>query len=129
LEHGLVVSLTESSGSWQIPATLYVGANRSDDGVYNTNLMINSSAKNYVTNLGLGWYLPSIDELGLLYYNRYTVQKALRAGNHTLLSINDHYWSSTEDNFNNAQVFTFRQGFANYYYKTQAGLLRGIRAF
>jgi len=85
LEHGLIVALTESSFAWQTTATL-VNANRTEDGAYNTNLMIGSPAKTYITSLGAGWYLPSIDELGLLYYNRYRVQKGLRVGANTLLS-------------------------------------------
>jgi hypothetical protein len=128
LEHGLIVSLTESTAAWQTTASL-VNANRTEDGVFNTNLMTNSPAKNYISSLGAGWYLPSIDELVFLFYNRFTVQKALRAGGNTLLSINTSYWSSTEDGVSGAWFF---YSYFGYYYNTSKSsncLVRGVRAF
>jgi hypothetical protein len=131
LEHGLIVALTESTAAWQTTATL-VGADRSEDGAYNTNLMTNSPAKDYIVSLGSGWYLPSIDELGLLYFNRYSAQKGLRLGGHTLLSNYAYYWSSTEFLINNAYRFSFfndvptgntdKTNSFNYF-------VRGVRAF
>ena len=109
LEHGLIVALTESTAAWQTSATL-VNANRTEDGAYNTNLMTNSPAKTYIQTLGAGWYLPSIDELGLLYYNRFSAQKGLRAG------------------ANN--VFSFHYGYIGpSYLKTEMSNVRGVRAF
>jgi hypothetical protein len=128
LEHGLIVSLTESTAAWQTTASL-VNANRTEDGVFNTNLMTNSPAKNYISSLGAGWYLPSIDELALLYYNRFTVQKALRAGSNTLLSANTTFWSSTEDAPDNAWFFRFYYGDPNITYKLNNNTVRGVRAF
>ena len=128
LEHGLIVALTESTAQWQSSATL-VNANRTEDGAFNTALMTNSPAATYITGLGAGWYLPSIDELGLLYYNRYSVQKALRAGGSTLLSNTAHYWSSTEYGASNAYSFYFYGGYANYNTKTVTSTVRGVRAF
>jgi len=111
LEHGLIVALTESTAQWQSSATL-VNANRTEDGAFNTALMTNSPAATYIAGLGAGWYLPSIDELGLLYYNRYSVQKALRAGGSTLLSNTANYWSSTEYSATIAYSFHFNLGYA-----------------
>ena len=102
LEHGLIVSKTESSAVWQASGTL-TGADRTEDGSYNTGLMTSSAAATYVTGLTAGgntdWYLPSIDELELLRDSRFSTNKALRAGGFTLLltSLGD-YWSSTEYN-------------------------------
>ena len=62
LEHGLIVSPTESTAKWQTIATL-VNADRSWDGAYNTSLMTGSPAASYISSLGPNWYLPSIDEL------------------------------------------------------------------
>ncbi|WP_374400680.1 ubiquitin-like protein [Flavobacterium sp.] len=128
LEHGLIVALTESTAQWQSSATL-VNANRTEDGAFNTALMTNSPAATYIAGLGAGWYLPSIDELGLLYYNRYSVQKALRAGGSTLLSSTAGYWSSTEYTAAYAYLFDFYVGYANINNKTVTGTVRGVRAF
>jgi len=129
LEHGLIVALTESTPlAWQSTSSL-VNANRSEDGSYNTNLMTNSPAKNYIATLGTGWYLPSIDELALLFYNRFTVQKALRAGNNTLLSNLDYYWSSLEYDVNNAYLFYSYGINANNNNKSGTYKVRGIKAF
>ena len=130
LEHGLIVALTEqvTTKKWQNTGVL-VNANRTEDGVYNTPLMTDSPAATYIATLGTGWYLPSIDELGKLYYNRYYVQKALRAGGNTLLSSTANYWSSTEYNASIAYFFNFFNGYADYLYKTNAYSVRGVRAF
>ena len=64
-EHGLIAALTEGSEWWQTTSA-NVNANRSEDGAYNTSLMTNSPAASYVTGLGAGWYVPSIDELILI---------------------------------------------------------------
>ena len=128
LEHGLIVALTESTAAWQTSPTL-VNANRTEDGAYNTTLMTGSPAATYITSLGAGWYLPSIDELGLLYYNRYSAQKGLRAGSHTLLSNTAFYWSSAESDANLAYLFYFHNGYADNYNKLNTYTVRGVRAF
>jgi hypothetical protein len=128
LEHGLIVALTESTAAWQTSPTL-VNANRTEDGAYNTTLMTGSPAATYITSLGAGWYLPSIDELGLLYYNRYSAQKGLRAGSHTLLSNTAFYWSSTEYLPTDAWTFGFYSGDAGIYYKLNTYSVRAVRAF
>lgn len=128
LEHGLIVALTESTAKWQTTGTL-VNANRTEDGAYNTNLMKNSSAKTYIVSLGAGWYLPSIDELALLYYNRYSAQKGLRAGGNTLLSNTASYWSSTEYDPTAAYYFYFNGGYGSDFSKTATFTVRGVRAF
>lgn len=128
LEHGLIVALTESTNQWQSTSTL-VNANRTEDGVYNTGLMTSSPAATYIATLGTGWYLPSIDELGLLYYNRYSAQKGLRAGGNTLLSNTAYYCSSTEYSATNAYLFTFNGGSVFNGAKTGTYTVRGVRAF
>ena len=128
LEHGLVVSKTESTAVWQASST-FTNANRTEDGSYNTTLMTSSAAATYVTSLGAGWYLPSIDELNLLYYNRYSAQKGLRAGSFTLLSAINNYWSSTEYDTGNAYFFYFTGGYSTGGSKNNTFSVRGVRAF
>lgn len=109
-QHGLIVSKTESTGTWS--GSTIVGANKTSDGAFNTNLMpAGSTAKTWVTALGAGWYLPSFDELSILWHNRFHVNNST-AGGVTLLS-NAIYWSSTEYNANYAFVFYFNIGNAN----------------
>ncbi len=129
LEHGLVVSLTESGPlRWQTTSTL-VNANRTEDGAYNTNLMTDSPAAAYVATLGAGWYIPSLDEFVLLFTNRYNVQKALRAAGETLLSYTFNFWTSTETYQTNALIFNGAFGFAEQRLKTDAHPVRAIRSF
>lgn len=80
LEHGLIVSLTESTAMWHT-VNVVVNANSTWDGASNTALMLNSPAKNYVLSLGGGWYLPSVDELMKLFYNRFTFIHFSGSGN------------------------------------------------
>jgi trimeric autotransporter adhesin len=127
LEHGLIVSKTESTAVWQVTRTT-TNADRTEDGTYNTGLMTGSAAATYIGTLGSGWYLPSIDELGLLNFNRYTAQKGLRAGGFTLLSTSAGYWSSTEDDLTQAFIFIF--GFAGQSTnKNNSYTVRGVRSF
>lgn len=129
LEHGLIVSTIQGSSiAWQTSGTL-VNANRSWDGNYNTSLMTDSPAKNFIATLGSNWYLPSIDELEKLYRNRYYVQKGLQANGYTLLTNMANYWSSTEFNDTNAYYFYFTNGYAVASSKTIQLSLVGIKAF
>ena len=128
-QHGLIVNKNESTAVWQATATL-TNATRTEDGAYNTGLMLNSPAATYVTSLGTGWYLPSIDELALLYYNRFSVNKALRAGGFTLLSTIGTYWSSTERASTRAFFLFFYTGFIDATNKVNHTYsVRAVRTF
>ena len=128
LEHGLIVSLTEPSHAWQTTNTL-VNANRSEDGAFNTAQMTSSPAASYVSSLGAGWYIPSIDELNILYNNRYYANKALRLGGYTLISRTGSYWSSTENTSNTVfGLFSFTGTFLQLN-KSDTFVVRAIRAF
>ncbi len=130
-EHGLIVALTESATTmyWQAPYS-FVNANRTEDGAYNTALMTNSPAATYIATLtGTGWYLPSIGELALLDDNMYSAQKGLRAGNHTLISMTTHYWSSTEESLGEAYAREFANDDDGPYVKGNNWKARGVKAF
>jgi hypothetical protein len=130
LEHGLVVALTESYGQWQTTGTL-VNANRTWDGAYNTALMTGSPISNYITTLGAGWYIPSIDELAKLYHNHLELNKALFTGGNSLLLSSGFYWSSTESRalFSSANVINFGSNSVSPRNKTYAYKSRGVKAF
>jgi uncharacterized protein (TIGR02145 family) len=105
---GFLVSKTQTTDAWQNPSSS-VGANRQEDGAYNTDLMVNSPAKNWIeSNYGIGWYLPSIDEFLLLWANRFPVNKTLRAGGHDLLLYNGNYWTSRESSSSAANYIQFQ---------------------
>jgi hypothetical protein len=127
-QHGLIVNKTESTAAWQATGGILTNANRTEDGTFNTALMSSSAAATYATGLGAGWYLPSIDELALLYYNRFTTNKALRTGGFTLLSTSD-YWSSTENSALGAYNFSFTNAYSPSSYKYSTYSVRAVRAF
>lgn len=132
-QHGLIVNKTESAAVWQATGTT-TNAIHSWDGVTNTGLMANSAAATYVNGLSDGgftdWYLPSIDELSLLWHNRYFANKALSTiGGATVLSNTANYWSSTEDDTTYAFGFNFTNGNANNNFKGSTYSVRAVRAF
>ena len=128
LEHGLIVSTTESIAKWQTTGVL-VNADRSWDGVYNTALISGSTAVNYIATLGPNWYLPSLDELILLHGSRFEVNKALFTNNQTLLSLSLYYWSSTEYSSSDALSYDFLTGYTDVSGKANNYGVRGVKSF
>jgi len=127
-QRGLIVSKTETTAQWQ-NSTSTTNATRSWDGAYNMDLMTNSPAKNWITtNFSTDWYLPSIDELSILWHNRFHANKGLNDASATLLS-NADYWSSTESDVSNAVVFYFFNGYSSSNFKTFTYSVRAVRAF
>ncbi|MDD2636353.1 MAG: hypothetical protein PHW82_12755 [Bacteroidales bacterium] len=114
IQHGLIVSKTETTLTWQ-NTIVFVDATRTEDGSYNTEQMADSPAKDWVTGLGDGWYLPSIDELSILWHSRGVVNKTAREIGSTLLSSTEVYWSSTERNAARALAFIFDYGYSGDY--------------
>lgn len=131
-QHGLIVNKSDSAVQWQSSAST-TNATRSWDGVYNTALMTNSSAATYVNNLTDGgytdWYLPSIDELSILWHNRFHVNKALNAGGYKLLANTANYWSSTESTRSYALAFYCNLIYVYNNIKTTTNNVRAVRAF
>jgi hypothetical protein len=65
------------------------------------------------------WYLPSIDELDLLYQNKDKIGGF----------INYNYWSSTEGDTRSARQQHFNNGEFGCYYKDVKCYVRAVRAF
>jgi len=80
------------------------------------------AAKKACKNLGNGWRLPSIEELGAIYKQLHMKGK----GNFQ----NTWYWSSSEDDANDAWNFYFEDGRASTYYgnKNSTNHVRAVRA-
>ncbi|MCK4345336.1 MAG: DUF1566 domain-containing protein [Bacteroidales bacterium] len=83
------------------------------------------TAADICANLSLNsysdWFLPSKDELNLMYTNLH------QAGLGGFASY--HYWSSTEYSTNGAWRQNFGNGDQNYYSKDNASYVRAVRAF
>ncbi|HPR33679.1 MAG TPA: DUF1566 domain-containing protein, partial [Prolixibacteraceae bacterium] len=74
------------------------------------------------------WYLPSLDELSLLWHNRFNVNKTLTIiSGASLLPVAAYYWSSTEVNSDFAWYFDY--GFANFKSKASTYYVRAVRRF
>ncbi|MBN2699789.1 MAG: DUF1566 domain-containing protein [Bacteroidales bacterium] len=127
--HGLIVSKTEATAKLQ-NADASTNADRSWDGAYNTGLITDSPAKDWITsNFGTEWYLPSIDEISLLWHARFHVNKALHNGGFTQLSKIGWYWSSTEYNSGIGWFYDFTFGHTGYYDKKTVQAVRAVRVF
>jgi len=73
--------------------------------------------------VGQSWYLPSILELELMYYNLH------QNGFGNFSSNYRYYWSSTEINANSAWEYNFIDGQLSMVNKNSEGLVRPIKAF
>jgi hypothetical protein len=142
VEHGLIVDKTDLSTAqaWSNIDTISIGpaAQSSWDGLSNSNAIVaqaghtNSAAALCLNSTNGGqsdWYLPSIDELSLLWHNRFNVNKYLSTiGGATLLTNTAYYWSSTELGTFEALYFVF---FGSPYNtnKVSSYYVRAVRAF
>jgi hypothetical protein len=141
VEHGLIVNKTDLSASqpWSNVTTLIGTAAQSNwDGLSNSNSIIaqaghsNSAAAmclNLVSNGQSDWYLPTMQELFMLWNNYYTVVMTLKRlpGASELQPV--RYYSSNEENNSTAWTFNFKAGVTFSTIKTNANLVRPIRAF
>ena len=158
VEHGLIVDLTDLSTSevWSNVDQTLIGlsAQSSWDGLSNSNAIVgqtghtNSSAAlclNSTNGSQSDWYLPSVEELDLLYQKKIDVNRSLRSisgASELITNINltqnpgTLYWSSTESsaNFSWARDLTkgyFDSGFTGIgsIGKSLSRITRAIRAF
>ena len=149
VEHGLIVALTDQSISqaWSNVTAAEIGtsAQSSWDGLSNSNSIVGqaghtSSAAKLCLDLVSGgqsdWYLPSIQELNMLWNNYYTVARALsQISGATHLTTSTSYWSSTEESNEIAWYFGFSEGYSgkdskiNKYNTSPTPYVRAVRAF
>lgn len=144
VEHGLIVDLTDLSTSqvWSNIDQTLIGpsAQSTWDGLSNSIAIVgqtghtNSAAALCLNSSNGGqsdWYLPSIDELQLLYTHRFNVNKSFSSiVGASALSTSASYWSSTEAGNSGAWYFYFYSGLAyDFYNKGFAYYVRAVRAF
>jgi len=139
IQHGLIVGLTDLSTSqaWSnVTATLIGAVAQSTwDGLSNSNAIVgqalhtDSAAKLCLDSTANGqtdWYLPSIQELNLLWANRFEVDKSISSiGGATAISVGT-YWSSTEVILTLAATFNIQYGTS---LKSANAYVRAIRKF
>ena len=143
VEHGLIVALIDQSTSceWSNVNNILIGATARStwDGLSNSNAIVvqsghTSSAASLCLNSNVGgqsdWYLPSIDELNLLFNARFNVNKTLATtGGAAQIGLNN-YWSSVEYSDWEAWAVYFGGGFPNNWYgKSNTFYVRAVRDF
>jgi len=142
VEHGLIVDKTDLSTNqvWSNIDETIIGpsAQSSWDGLSNSNSIVGqaghtSSAAKLCLDLVSGgqsdWYLPSIQELNMLWNNYYTVARALSQISGATQLSNSTYWSSSELFNNFAWYFFFGYGLTNFSDKDNTYCVRAVRAF
>ena len=127
-QHGLIVAKTEITAVWD---SVFVvrNANSSWNGAENTSKMTHSQVKGYLNGLGPEWYIPSIDELGFLFENRFHVNKAMVGGAILPLHLNMGYSSSTEKGDRDVYGYSVAYMEMSWGTKTNNSVFRAIRAF
>ncbi len=143
-KHGLIAAPTDQSSGiqWQNGYYSTTGATGTaiGTGLANTNAIIiaqgeGSYAAKMCADLVIGaysdWYLPSKDELNLMYHN-IGQGAAAPLTNVGGFAGYDNYWSSSEDDYNNVWTQSFGFGYESAYNKkSEANMLyvRAVRAF
>ena len=153
-ENYLVVSIDDISASsfWSNINNIAIGATARStwDGLSNSNAITgqtsftNGAAKLCLDSTGntqTDWYLPAIDELSLLWQNRFNVNRTLSGassvgtipGTPTQIGYNT-YWSSTENDSINAWIFYFKAGATAFINKNNGQVsgtnyVRAVRKF
>ncbi len=74
------------------------------------------------------WYLPSKQELNLMYLNKSTIVATAKANSGTGFAVSA-YWSSTESNNSKAWWISFANGFQHDGTKSTIASVRAVRAF
>ena len=135
-QHGLIADSADlqtgnDTVTWANVDTITLNANLpgTGGGIINTErIVVKQGAGNYAANLcandtsgGYGdWFLPSANELALLYQQQQVVGGFGSAA---------PYWSSTESSARAAQAINFASGATVQPAKSSAGNVRAVRAF
>jgi hypothetical protein len=142
VEHGLIVDIDDlapSGTQWSNLTSTFVNAGSQWDGLSNSTTITGasghtSSAASLCLNSTNGgqtdWYLPSSQEMNLLFNNYYFVRKAISNISGAVgLDLNNEYWTSTESNTIIARSIYFGSGELRTAEKNQPRFVRAIRVF
>jgi len=151
-EHGLVCAKSDQDGGSGVRwfAGTYGNTQAKGDGPYageaNTSIIIaaqvaigddgNTYAARICNELQIteggktygDWYLPSKEELNLMYQNKATIDATATTNSGSGFA-SAYYWSSTEYNINFAWLQGINTGSQGYSGKYGTGLVRAVRAF
>ncbi len=107
-QHGLITFLQNFNSAWSnVNDAITIDENSSWNGLYNSNAIVAQaghtlSAAKYCLDLSVSgfddWYLPSVDQLNLLFNSRYELNKVLAGDGNpsTEPLLQSSYWSSTQ---------------------------------
>lgn len=136
--HGKIVSLDEEVLPWcteeQYEKRIIVGASSDSGGKANTDrVMARADSANYPAfqwcrAKGQEWYLPSKEELELLYQAKDEVNKTLQYQSADVLQ-DEYYWSSTEKSVLFAWLVKMNDGRTYYSEKLGSPSVRAVAAF
>jgi hypothetical protein len=139
IQRGLIVALNDlGQAEWGFVGTDIPGAGSTWNGEANTQDIINAGgaaneAAGLCANYSSGgfddWYLPSVQELNMLWNNYYDVSKALNTHPDATELLPDYYWSSMEGSADVAWFFRFGLGGANGSIKSFTRRVRAVRTF
>ena len=140
--HGLVCTVTDvGTAEWGCMGTEITGADGTaiGTGAQNTADIIAGcstagTAAKICSDLSLNtyddWFLPSKDELELIYTNRETINATATQNAGTSFSTSEYYWSSSEVNANGAYLKFFENDNECFgAIKSTAYTIRAIRTF
>ena len=132
VQHGLIVSLADQADNALWTNAIVIVSSGSVGlltGSANTDSIIKYNPSPITTAASIArahrggnyadWYLPSRNELNILYMNRFAIGGFA----------NHYYWSSTEHGLYYAWLQDFTNGNQDYGSKTFQGYVRAIRAF
>ncbi|MCF8391294.1 MAG: DUF1566 domain-containing protein, partial [Bacteroidales bacterium] len=138
-ENGLVASLQDINSSvvWS-PSAINIEDNSSSNGEKNTEAIVQElgpgdyaafQCDNLIINRKNDWYLPSLNELSLLFDSRYEINKALEIDEDVSTEgiSNKQYWSSTQINQDSA--LSIQNGNITALNNDSLNFVRAIRQF
>jgi hypothetical protein len=139
--HGLIAATTDQGSSpWGCQGTTISGAVSTaiGSGAANTAAILAgcatrpiaaSIANDYSDGIYTDWYLPSKDELNLMYINIGKGASPSSPNYDIGVFANNYYWSSTEFDYNYAWFQSFTFGFQSNFFKSSTSYVRAIRSF
>ena len=150
-QHGLVCAKIDQGGFMRWYAGTYGDTRAYGDGPYsgemNTSIIISGQvaigddgatyaarvcAELQVTEGGKtygDWYLPSLQELNLMYQNKATIDVTAITNGGMVFAISGYYWSSTESDIFSAFKQYFNNGAQDPDFKNVTLYMRSVRAF